>query len=139
MTYTIKTVHYPQMAIEILTEALQCGELTMEEIRQVLDKVSNRSHAEGYLNYCLQTRILRQSRSNPYIKGDKFLPTVRGRQIFLQSKQDKGIALRSLLGSIPYYRFHVELSLAWLLIDTDFHYPNQTKSMWATIRRLIPL
>jgi hypothetical protein len=134
MTYTIKTVRYPYMAIDILTEALQRGVLTMGQFRNVLDRVSNRSYADGYLNYCLQTRILRPASND----SNSYLPTIRGRKLFLQAQQNHSAAVRTLLGSIPYYRYHAELNLTWLLLDSGFHHSNQAEIMWASIDRNIP-
>lgn len=66
----------------------------MLDIIQILDSVSYKSRAEGYLNLCLQTRLLQQSGTNQNYLYDVFLPTIRGRRFYASAMSDQGAAMR---------------------------------------------
>jgi hypothetical protein len=136
MVYKIWEVRYPQMIIDILGNALRQGSVDLIDIQQILVSVRNKSKAGGYLNLCLQSRLLYPADYTTYIQ--QYLPTARGRCLYRQAKQNNTASIHSLLGSLPYYHFHVELLLAEILLTYSLKYPHLVEIIRETIDRVVP-
>ena len=120
MGYKVWGVRYPQMVFDIIGHALAYGFVDFGDTRAILTPVRNKSKAEGYLNLCLQTGLLREPDGEYRSKYGKFVPTYRGRKLYRAAQENRDAAVRALLGSIPYYRFRAELLLAELILSPRF-------------------
>ena len=138
MGYMIWGVRHPHMVFDIIGHALEHGMVDFGDTRAILEPVRNKSKAEGYLNLCLQTGLLREPDGEYRPKYGKFAPTYRGRQLYRAAQEDRNGAVRELLGSIPYYRFRAELLLAELIMTTTLRSTPQASSIVTHVSQALP-
>ena len=138
MGYKIWGVRYPYMVFDIIGHALEHGTVDFANTRAILTPVKNKSKAEGYLNLCLQTGLLREPDGDYRLRYGKFIPTYRGRQLYRVAQKNRDAAVCTLLGSIPYYRFHAELLLAVLIMSTTLRNAPQARSITTHVLQVLP-
>jgi len=138
MNYKVWGVRYPDMVFEIIGHALEYGSVDLGDTRVILTPVKNKTYAEGYLNLCLQTGLLRALGRDRRAKYGKFIPTHRGRYFYCAAQQNRDGSVRELLGSIPYYRFHAELLLAELIMTTILRSDPQTGEIVTHVSQVLP-
>ena len=129
---------YPRSVFDIVGHALEHGMVDFADTEAILTPVRNKSKAEGYLNLCLQTGLLREPDGEYRPRYGQFVPTYRGRQFYRTAQEDCNAAMCELLGSIPYYRFHAELLLAELIMSTTLRSTPQAGSIIARVARVLP-
>jgi len=138
MDYMVWGVRYPRMVFDIIGYALEHGMVDFADTEAILTPVRNKSKAEGYLNLCLQTGLLREPDGEYRPRYGQFVPTYRGRQFYHAAQDDCNAATCELLGSIPYYRFHAELLLAELIMSTTLRSTPQTGSIISRVSQVLP-
>lgn len=138
MNRKIWGVRYPRLAFDIIGHSLEHGSVGLRDIQMILNPWRNRSKAEGYLNLCLQTGLLRDPTGEYHPWSSRFLPTRLGREMHAASRKDASAATQRLLGSMPYYRFHVELLLAEMLMQASTRGGMQAANLLAVVSRDLP-
>jgi len=138
MSSKIRKVRYPHMVFEIIDHALEYGTVDFRDTRVILTPVKNTSYADGYLNLCLQTGLLRALGRDRGAKYGKFIPTHRGRYFYCAAQKNPDGSVRELLGSIPCYRFHAELLLAELIMATTLRSDPQAREIVTHVFQVLP-
>lgn len=138
MGYKVWGVRYPHMVFDIIGHALEHGMVDFGDTRIILTPVKNKTYAEGYLNMCLLTGLLRALTGDWRPKRGKFTPTYRGRYFYRAAQKNRDAAVRELLGSIPCYRFHAELLLAELIMTTTLRSAPQAGNIIAHVSQVLP-
>lgn len=138
MSYKVWGVRYPRMVFDIIGYALAHGTVDFAAVEAILTPVRNKSKAEGYLNLCLHTGLLREPNGEYRARYGKFTPTYRGRQKYRAAQEDRDRAVRELLGSIPCYRFHAELLLAEAIMRASLRGTSLARSIINHVSQVLP-
>ena len=138
MSSKVWGVRYPDMVFDLIGHALECGTVDFGDTRAILAPVRNKSKAEGYLNLCMLTRLLRDPTGDRRAKHGKFIPTYRGRQFYRAAQENRDAAVRELLGSLPCYRFRAELLLAELIMATTLESTHCAGNIIAHVDQVLP-
>jgi len=117
VSHKIRGVSHPELVLEIVGHALKHGPVSVCDAQDVLQYVRKKNKAEGYLNLCLQTALLRTPTGDCPTSLSSLVPTPRGRRLYCVAQADRTKATHELLGGMPAYRFHAELLLAELLLS----------------------